>query len=51
MYFTNNAEKGIILTINEDILKNPESFKKYAHLGTYDLFITYVHELFHEYEQ
>jgi hypothetical protein len=50
-YFSTGDKKGIILTLNENSLKNPELFKKYAHLGTYDLFITYVHELFHAYEQ
>jgi L-asparaginase/Glu-tRNA(Gln) amidotransferase subunit D len=39
------------LTLNEARLKNPSSFERYAHLGTYDLFITYVHELFHKEEQ
>jgi hypothetical protein len=50
-YFSKEGEQGIILTLNEDALKNPSSFEKYAHLGTYDLFITYVHELFHKEEQ
>lgn len=46
-----DSRKFVVLTLNDENLKNPESFKKYAHIGTYDLFITYVHELFHKYEQ
>jgi len=46
-----DSRKFIVLTLNEAALQNPESFKKYAHIGTYDLFITYAHELFHKYEQ
>jgi hypothetical protein len=46
-----DSRKFVVLTLNETSLQQPESFKKYAHIGTYDLFITYVHELFHNYEQ
>jgi hypothetical protein len=46
-----DSRKFVVLTLNETSLQRPEDFKKYAHIGTYDLFITYVHELFHNYEQ
>lgn len=48
---TPQGEQGIVLTLNETALKDPKTFAKYPHLGTYDMFITYVHELFHVLEQ
>ncbi|MDR2416090.1 MAG: hypothetical protein LBD75_05845 [Candidatus Peribacteria bacterium] len=51
IFFSKEGKKGIVLTLNENTLKNPALFEKYAHIGTYDLFITYVHELFHNEEQ
>ena len=43
--------KGLYLALSENDLKNVLQFEKYYHLGTYDIFITYAHELFHMIEQ
>lgn len=51
IFYKKDGKEWVILTINEEALENPETFKKYMHIGTYDLFITYVHEAFHRYEQ
>lgn len=47
----NGTINGIYLALSEADLKNVLSFQKYPHLGNYDLFITYSHELFHIKEQ
>lgn len=39
------------LALSEISLKNVLEYEKYYHLGTYDIFITYTHELFHMVEQ
>ena len=38
---------GAFLAIDPEALTNFYSFQRYEHLGTYDPFITYAHELFH----
>lgn len=38
---------GAYLPIDSKALNNYYSFQRYEHLGTYDPFITYAHELFH----
>jgi hypothetical protein len=42
---------GVYLAVNESDLTNYLLFQKYLHLGTYDAFITFVHENFHFKEQ
>jgi hypothetical protein len=32
VFFVDGDKNGVILTINEESLKNPEVFEKYAHL-------------------
>ncbi len=49
--FENDSIKGVYLALSEESLKNVLTYEKYQHLGTYDLFITYVHEMFHIAEQ
>lgn len=49
--FEKDGIKGIYLALSEKDINNVLSFQKYQHLGTYDLFITYCHELFHMEEQ
>lgn len=49
--FTNDSIKGVYLALSEDALKNRLEYQKYQYLGTYDLLLTYSHEMFHLYEQ
>jgi hypothetical protein len=42
---------GMYLAATLEDLNNYLSWQKYLHLGTYDLFITFSHESFHETEQ
>jgi hypothetical protein len=49
--FSGNGISGMYLAVSEKDLNNYLVFQKYVHLGTYDVFITYVHELFHMDEQ
>ena len=42
---------GAYLAVSEKDLNNYLLFEKYLHLGTYDAFITFVHEGFHVIEQ
>ncbi|WP_313373631.1 hypothetical protein [Chishuiella sp.] len=45
--FESENKQGIYLALSTEDLTNVLTFQKYFHLGTYDLFITYSHELFH----
>lgn len=49
--FEKGDTSGVYLAFSERELKNISSYEKYQHLGTYDLFLTYSHELFHMLEQ
>lgn len=49
--FEHQGKKGMYLALSEKDLTNVLQYEKYSHLGTYDLFITYAHELFHMSEQ
>lgn len=42
---------GMYLALSQEDLKNCLSWQQYLHLGTYDPFITFAHEAFHETEQ
>lgn len=42
---------GMYLAVAEGDLQNYLLFQKYLHVGTYDAFITFTHELFHMKEQ
>jgi hypothetical protein len=43
--------RGMYAALSEEDLVNYLMFEKYPYLGTYDVFITYSHELFHMLEQ
>lgn len=49
--FNNDSIKGVYLALSEEGLNNVLEFQKYQYLGTYDLFLTYSHEMFHMLEQ
>lgn len=49
--FEKDDTSGVYLALSEKELNNFLSFEKYPYLGTYDLFLTYSHELFHIIEQ
>lgn len=49
--FENDSIKGVYLAISEKGVKNVSIYEKYQYLGTYDLFLTYSHEMFHIAEQ
>jgi hypothetical protein len=49
--FEGNGISGMYLAVSEEDLNNYLVFQKYLHLGTYDVFLTYAHELFHMTEQ
>lgn len=49
--FENDTMKGVYLALSEKSLSNYLEFEKYQYLGTYDMFITYAHEMFHILEQ
>lgn len=49
--FSNDTLDGVYLALSEKGLKNFLEYEKYHHLGTYDLFLTFSHELFHILEQ
>lgn len=49
--FEKDNIKGMYLALSEEDILNMLCFQSYYHLGTYDLFITYSHELFHMIEQ
>ena len=44
-------DRGVYLAVFENDLTNYHLFQRYLHLGTYDAFITFAHELFHVVEQ
>lgn len=50
-YFEHDSIKGVYLALSEETLTNLLEFEQYRHLGTYDLFLTYSHEMFHYLEQ
>ncbi len=43
--------RGVYLALSEVALKNILSYEKYFYLGTYDMLLTYTHEMFHMVEQ
>lgn len=49
--FKNDSIQGVYLALSEDALKNVLEYQKYQYLGTYDLLLTYSHEMFHQLEQ
>ncbi len=49
--FENDTVKGVYLALSEDGLKNVLEYQKYQYLGTYDLLLTFNHEMFHMTEQ
>lgn len=49
--FRNDSIQGVYLALSEDALKNVLEYQQYQYLGTYDLLLTYSHEMFHSYEQ
>jgi len=49
--FKKNGISGAYITVSPDGLNNYYVFQKYYHLGTYDQFLSYSHELFHSITQ
>ncbi|WP_438905902.1 hypothetical protein, partial [Enterococcus sp. AZ150] len=49
--FEKNGISGAYMAIHPKGLKNYYTFQKYYHLGTYDQFLSYSHELFHSLNQ
>lgn len=49
--FSANGISGAYLAVDSEALNNYYGFQRYEHLGTYDPFITYAHELFHSLQQ
>lgn len=49
--FKNDTMQGVYLALSEEALKNVLEFERYQYLGTYDLLLTYNHEMFHQLEQ
>lgn len=49
--FSANGKSGAYISVFVDNLNNYYSFQKYEHLGTYDQFLSYSHELFHSITQ
>lgn len=49
--FNKNGISGAYITVSPEGLKNYYVFQKYYHLGTYDQFLSYSHELFHSITQ
>lgn len=45
--FSNDTINGVYLALSEEALKNLLEYQYYQYLGTYDLFLTYSHEMFH----
>lgn len=50
-HFKNDTLKGVYLALSEDALGNILEYEKYQYLGSYDLLLTYNHEMFHMLEQ
>lgn len=49
--FEGDGISGMYAAASEEDMKNYLMFEEYPYLGTYDVFITYTHELFHIIEQ
>lgn len=47
----NDATPSVYLALSEEALDNVLEYQKYQYLGTYDLLLTYSHEMFHTLEQ
>ncbi len=43
--------QSVYLALSEEALENVLEYQKYQYLGTYDLLLTYNHEMFHKLEQ
>lgn len=51
MAFNAHGKSGAFMAITKSELVDTKRLVRYPHLGTYDLFITYSHEMFHGTEQ
>ena len=49
--FNAHGKSGAFMAVTNEELHDTKRLVRYPHLGTYDLFITYVHEMFHATEQ
>lgn len=49
--FKNDSIQGVYLALSEEALKNVLEYQQYQYLGTYDLLLTFNHEMFHQLEQ
>lgn len=49
--FESDDIRGVYLALSEKEIKNVLEYEKYQYLGTYDLFLTFSHEMFHHEEQ
>lgn len=49
--FQNDSIQGVYLALSEEALKNVLEYQNYQYLGTYDLLLTFNHEMFHQLEQ
>lgn len=49
--FQKDSIHGLYLALSEKGLTNVLEYEKYQYLGTYDLFLTFSHEMFHQAEQ
>ncbi len=49
--FSHDGKSGAYVNVIPEELTNYYSFQKYEHLGTYDQFLSYSHELFHSITQ
>lgn len=45
--FSGNGIEGAYITVSPQALSNYYVYQRYEHLGTYDQFLSYSHELFH----
>lgn len=50
-HFATEDVRGYYMLLSKEDLNNYDIWEHYLHLGTYDPFITYCHEMFHELEQ
>lgn len=51
MAFNAHGKSGAFMAVTNEELHDTKRLVRYLHLGTYDLFITYAHEMFHATEQ
>ncbi|QBO37317.1 hypothetical protein EQG49_13020 [Periweissella cryptocerci] len=51
MKYAGKHISGGYFNVSNKELKNTNNYKRYPHLGTYDVFITYAHEMFHSITQ